>query len=123
MSCYRLCAPSIYGHLASLVTVGHGLASRGHDVTMLTGSKYRGLVAEAGLQHVPLPEDIGFDDSHLEDLLGGPSKTNGLATIQESMPTLFVRVIPGQHRASNAVLGRGQFDAVLGEGTFTGLAP
>lgn len=123
MSSYLLCAPPVYGHLAPLVAVGRGLVVRGHEVTMLTGAKYRDLVTAAGIRHVPLPASVDFDDGHLEEVLADASSSRGIARVREGMLAVFVRVIPGQYRAMRALLDRGGFDAVLGEAAFTGLAP
>ncbi|MFT2690423.1 glycosyltransferase [Clavibacter zhangzhiyongii] len=123
MSSYLLCAPPIYGHLAPLVTVGRGLAARGHGITVLTGEKYRDLVTGAGLRFAPLPADADFDDADLEELLASASAARGVAAIREGMIAVFVRVIPGQHRALLALLDAEPFDAVLAEGSFTGLVP
>ncbi|MFT2752953.1 glycosyltransferase [Clavibacter sp. Sh2088] len=123
MSSYLLCAPPIYGHLAPLVTVGRGLAARGHAITVLTGAKYRDLVTGAGLRFAPLPAEVDFDDADLEELLATASAARGVAAIREGMIALFVRVIPAQHRAVLALLDAEPFDAVLAEGAFTGLTP
>jgi UDP:flavonoid glycosyltransferase YjiC (YdhE family) len=123
VSSYLLCAPPVYGHLAPLVAVGRGLAARGHDITVLTGAKHRDLVVRSGLRFAPLPADVDFDDAHLDELLASASAARGVAAIREGMIALFVRVIPGQHRALRALLDDGRFDAVLAEGAFTGLVP
>ncbi|RIJ02381.1 glycosyl transferase, partial [Clavibacter michiganensis subsp. insidiosus] len=123
MPSYLLCAPPIYGHLAPLVAVGRGLAARGNDITLLTGAKYRELVSDAGLRFAPLPEDVDFDDADLDGLLGEANAARGVAAIRKGMIAMFVRVIPGQHRALRALLEEGRFDAVLSESAFTGVAP
>lgn len=123
MSSYLLCAPPIYGHLAPLVTVGRGLAARGHAITVLTGAKYRDLVTGAGLRFAPLPAEVDYDDADLEELLAPASAARGVGAIREGMIALFVRVIPAQHRAVLALLDAEPFDAVLAEGAFTGLIP
>ncbi|MBF4621398.1 glycosyltransferase [Clavibacter sp. VKM Ac-2542] len=123
MPSYLLCAPPIYGHLAPLVAVGRGLVARGAEVTLLTGAKYRELVTDAGLTFAPLPADVDFDDAQLEGRLAEASAARGVAAIREGMLAMFVRVIPGQHRALRALLDGGRFDAVLSESAFTGLSP
>ena len=106
MSSYLLCAPPIYGHLAPLVTVGRGLAARGHAITVLTGAKYRDLVTGAGLRFAPLPAEVDYDDADLEELLAPTSAARGVGAIREGMIALFVRVIPAQHRAVLAAIRR-----------------
>lgn len=123
MSSYLLCAPPVYGHLAPLVDVGRDLAERGHEITVLTGSKYRELVVGAGLRFVPLPADVDFDDADLQDRLADATAARGIAVVREGIIAMFVRPIPSQYRALTALLATSRFDAVLGEATFTGLAP
>ena len=123
MPSYLLCAPPIYGHVAPLVAVGRGLVARGADVTLLTGAKYRELVTDAGLTFAPLPADVDFDDAQLDGLLAEARAARGVAAIRKGMIAMFVRVIPGQHRAMRALLDEGCFDAVLVEAAFTGIAP
>ena len=123
MSSYLLCAPPVYGHLAPLVDVGRDLAERGHEITVLTGSKYRDLVVGAGLRFVALPADADFDDAELQDRLADATAARGVAVVREGIIAMFVRPIPSQYRALTALLAASRFDAVLGEATFTGLAP
>jgi MGT family glycosyltransferase len=123
VSSFLLCSPPVYGHLAPLVDVGRALAERGHDITVLTGAKYRELVVGAGLRFVPLPTDVDFDDADLEDRLAAASAARGIAAVREGIIAMFVTAIPSQYRALQAVLRDERFDAVLGEATFTGLAP
>ncbi|OUD87959.1 4'-demethylrebeccamycin synthase [Clavibacter michiganensis subsp. michiganensis] len=123
MPSYLLCAPPIYGHVAPLVAVGRGLVARGADVTLLTGAKYREAVADAGLAFAPLPADVDFDDAQLDGRLAEARAARGVAAIRKGMIAMFVRVIPGQHRAMRALLDEGRFDSVLVESAFTGIAP
>jgi UDP:flavonoid glycosyltransferase YjiC (YdhE family) len=123
VSSYLLCAPPVYGHLAPLVDVGRDLAERGHEITVLTGSKYRELVVGAGLRFVALPADVDFDDADLQDRLADATAARGIAVVREGIIAMFVRPIPSQYRALTALLAANRFDAVLGEATFTGLAP
>lgn len=39
-----LASPPIHGHILSILGVAEGLASRGHDICVLAGQKYRGRV-------------------------------------------------------------------------------
>ncbi|MDQ0538446.1 UDP:flavonoid glycosyltransferase YjiC (YdhE family) [Curtobacterium flaccumfaciens] len=123
MSSYLLCSPPVYGHLAPLVDVGRALAVRGHDITVLTGTKYRELVVGAGLRFAALPADVDFDDADLQERLADASAARGIAVVREGIIAMFVRAIPSQYRELTALLAAGRFDAVLGEASFTGLAP
>ncbi|CAD5989600.1 nucleotide disphospho-sugar-binding domain-containing protein [Agreia sp. COWG] len=123
MPAYLLCSPPIYGHLQPIVDLGRGLRQRGASVTVLTGRKYEDLVLQSGLAFAPLPGEVDFDDDDLDAWLPGRDKMHGLAAVRYGMIGMFARVIPGQWRAVEALLGSGSFDAIIGEASFTGLAP
>jgi MGT family glycosyltransferase len=123
MPSYLLCAPPIYGHLAPLIEIGRGLVARGASVTLLTGTKYRAQVEDAGLTFAPLPPEVDYDDSRLDDWLPGREQVKGLASIPFALIGMFVRVVPGQYRALLRLLEQHPFDAVIGESAFTGLGP
>ncbi|WP_307859706.1 nucleotide disphospho-sugar-binding domain-containing protein [Curtobacterium flaccumfaciens] len=106
-----------------LVDVGRSLVERGHEITVLTGSKYRELVVGAGLRFAALPADADFDDADLQDRLADATAARGVAVVREGIIAMFVRPIPSQYRTLTALLAASRFDAVLGEATFTGLAP
>ncbi|WP_086462360.1 nucleotide disphospho-sugar-binding domain-containing protein [Agreia sp. VKM Ac-1783] len=123
MPAYLLCCPPIYGHLSPLVDVGRGLGERGADVTVLTGRKYEDLVIRSGLSFAPLPAEVDYDDDDLDAWLPGRDKLHGLAAVRFGMIGMFARVIPAQWRAVESLLASQPFDAIVGEASFTGLAP
>lgn len=120
---YLLCSPPIYGHLSPVIDIGRGLMERGADITVLTGRKYEDLVARSGLSFAPLPAEVDYDDDDLDAWLPGRDKMRGLAAVRYGMIGMFARVIPGQWRAVESLLESGSFDAIIGEASFTGLAP
>ncbi|MGI3780738.1 MAG: glycosyltransferase, partial [Janthinobacterium lividum] len=61
-----LLSSPIFGHVSPMLALGRGLRRRGHEVTLLTGSKYAASAAGAGLDFLPLPREVDYDDADLE---------------------------------------------------------
>jgi len=118
-----LCATPIHGHVRPLVDIGRGLASRGHAVTMLTGSKYRDITQENQLVWWPIPREADYDDADLEAWMPGRSARRGIAAGRHDVINLFIRPLRAQHGALMEALGRGSFDAVVAEAAFLGTLP
>jgi MGT family glycosyltransferase len=113
----------IYGHVAPMLVIGADLVRRGHEVVVLTGRKYEDAVRRADLGFVPLPADVDYDDADLDAWLPGRDRFRGLAAVRYDLIGMFVRVIPGQHRALTAELASGRYDMVVSEGVFMGALP
>jgi MGT family glycosyltransferase len=123
MSHFLLPSTPIYGHLTPMVTVGRGLVARGHRVTVLTGRRYAGLVAEAGLDFLPLSAEADYDDTALEDWLPDRSRHRGVAAGRYDILNLFVRPLAAQHTALQAAVDSRRYDAVVCEAAFLGVLP
>ncbi|PZF11931.1 glycosyl transferase [Curtobacterium sp. MCPF17_011] len=123
MPSFLLCAPPMHGHVMPVIELGRGLLSRGADVTVLTGRRYEDAVLRSGLTFAPLPAEVDYDDSDLEAWLPGRGAIKGLAAMRREMIGMFARVLPGQWRAVQALLAAHRFDGIIGDATFTGLAP
>ncbi|MFG2963347.1 hypothetical protein ACGFZS_08670 [Streptomyces sp. NPDC048288] len=59
-------ATPFHGHVQPVVTVAADLVRRGHEVVVLTGSRFAEDVRAAGALHVALPPAADFDDRRLE---------------------------------------------------------
>jgi UDP:flavonoid glycosyltransferase YjiC (YdhE family) len=106
-----------------MATIARGLIAHGHSVTMLTGTKYRGLAERSGASFVPLPAEVDYDDANLDAWLPGRDRNKGLAAVRYDLIGMFARPIPAQHRALAAELATGRYDAVVSEGVFMGALP
>lgn len=113
----------MHGHVTPVIELGRGLLGRGAKVTVLTGRRYEDAVVRAGLTFAPLPADADYDDSDLEEWLPGREAVKGLKAMRHEMIGMFARVLPGQWRAVQALLSSQRFDGIIGDATFTGLAP
>ncbi|MDQ1512414.1 MAG: hypothetical protein QOC59_256 [Microbacteriaceae bacterium] len=121
----RVLLPStpVYGHVMPMITIGRGLTRLGHHVTLLSGRKYAETARQAGLDFVPLPADIDFDDADLDGFLPDRHRHKGIAALRHDVIGVFVRTIPSQHAAVTALMASGDYDVVLAESNFAGIVP
>ncbi|MRX43988.1 glycosyltransferase [Agromyces kandeliae] len=123
MSTYLLCASPIQGHAAPVIAIAHGLVARGHDVTVLTGSRFRDAVEAAGARHRALTGIADFDDRVIQDHLPERDRHRGIAKLEYDVQRIFVRPMPEQFRALGALVAELEPDAILHEAAFTGVIP
>ena len=101
-----IAAPPITGELSPLLELGRGLAGRGHQITVVTGSRFRAVAEDAGLGFTPVTGAADFDDR----LLGEDPKRAGLAPGPEMLNYdwihSFVNPLPGQHAVLQELLAR-----------------
>ena len=123
MSNYLLCATPAYGHVAPMVAIGRHLVGAGHQVRMLTGSRFADLVEAAGMEHISLPVEADYDDRNLAEEFKDGAHLTGIRRLQFDVTQNFVAVMPHQYRGIREQLLREPADAVLGETAFTGVIP
>jgi MGT family glycosyltransferase len=123
MSKYLLCASPIQGHVAPVIAIARDLVSRGHDVTVLTGSRFRDAVEAVGAGHVALTGIADYDDRVMQDHLPDRDRHKGIAKLEYDVQTIFVRPVAVQFRALEAAIAELAPDAVLIEGAFAGAVP
>ncbi len=66
MSLVIATATPFHGHVQPVLTVAADLVRRGHEVVVLTGSRFADQVRAVGAIHVSLPSAADFDDRKLE---------------------------------------------------------
>ncbi|PRY35668.1 nucleotide disphospho-sugar-binding domain-containing protein [Umezawaea tangerina] len=97
-------APPIEGELAPLLQLARGLAERGHLITVVTGSRFRAQVEQAGLGFVPHTGTADFDirvvaeDPERMKLAPGPEMLN------YDWAHCFVDPMPDQHAVLQSLL-------------------
>lgn len=123
MSTYLLCASPIQGHVAPIIAIARDLVGRGHDVTVLTGSRFRAAVEAVGAAHRPLTGIADFDDRRMQDTLPDRDAKRGIAKLEYDVQTLFVRPVPAQFAAVERAVAELAPDAILSEGAFAGVLP
>ena len=118
-----LLSSPIFGHVSPMLTLGRGLRDRGHEVTVLTGSKYAASAAGAGLDFLPLPPAADYDDADLEAWLPRRHHRTRVAAGRYDITGMFVRPLGTQHRALSRALATTAYDAVIGDTAFLGVLP
>jgi len=101
-----IAAPPVTGELSPLLELGRGLSRRGHQITVVTGSRFRADAEGAGLGFVPVAGAADFDDR----LIGGDPERAGLAPGPEMLNHdwihAFMTPLPGQHAVLQELLAR-----------------
>jgi MGT family glycosyltransferase len=123
MSNYLLCSTPAYGHLAPMIAIGQHLVGQGHQVRMITGSRFADKVTAAGIEHISLPTEADHDDRELAKMFPDGQELTGIRRLQFDIEKNFIAVLPYQYRAIRAELARTEADAVLVENAFTGALP
>lgn len=123
MSTYLLCANPVQGHVAPIIAIARDLVARGHDVTVLTGSRFREAVEAAGAAHRTLGGIADYDDRVMQDHLPDRDKYRGIAKLQYDIQTIFIKTVPDQTRAVEAAIAELAPDAILVDAAFAGAIP
>lgn len=116
------CSP-IHGHLAPLLRVAGNLVERGHEVTVLTGSRFTEAVTATGAAHVSLPAACDYDDRDLDGCFPGRAAKRGPARINFDASRVFFDAVPHQFEAVQVLLRSFSPDAVLVDPAFFGVMP
>jgi MGT family glycosyltransferase len=123
MSTYLLCASPIQGHVAPIIAIARDLVVRGHDVTVLTGSRFHDAVVATGAGHRALGSVADFDDRVIQDHLPDRDKHRGIAKLQYDIQTIFIATVPDQSRAVEQAIADLAPDAIMVDAAFAGILP
>lgn len=118
-----LCSAPLTGHVAPMIAIGRQLRLDGWTVVVLTGSRFRRRIEEAGLAHVPLPASCDFDDRDLDRVFPGRHRMPGVLRSRFDLEHLFAAKIADQYRALSALVDETDVDVVLAENLFLGVLP
>lgn len=118
-----LLSSPIFGHVSPMLALGRGLRRRGHEVTLLSGSKYAASAAGAGLDFLPLPPEVDYDDADVEAWLPKRQHRTRIAAGRYDITGMFVRPLGPQHRALSRALAVKHYDAVVADTAFLGVLP
>jgi MGT family glycosyltransferase len=118
-----LLSSPIFGHVSPMLALGRGLRLRGHEVTLLTGSKYAASAAGAGLDFLPLPPEVDYDDADLEAWLPKRRHRTRIAAGRYDITGMFVRPLGAQHRGLSQALAARRYDTVVADTAFLGVLP
>ena len=123
MSTILVCATPLAGHVGPLTAVGRVLADRGHEVIMLTGSRFADRVGDAGLTVESLTGVADLDERDPDSFTPDRHRYRGLALSRYQVERTFIAPLPEQAAAVASVVGRRGVDVILCDGTFAGIIP
>lgn len=123
MSKIIVAAPPITGELAPLLELARKLVGRGHDITVLTGSRFRAAVEGRGLAFSPLPGGADFDDRLFGDLPGRAELAPGPEQLNFDWVHAFVDPMPEQHAALQDLLAEDPDQYLVCNALFLGAVP
>ncbi|MET7575286.1 nucleotide disphospho-sugar-binding domain-containing protein [Streptomyces sp. NPDC005492] len=119
-------ASPMYGHVAPMCAIAADLVNRGDDVTFLTGGLFREVVERSGAKFVALPAEADYDIARLPELHPEYAALEpGPERMMYEIRNLFVKPVPAQHAALQALLAEadGEPVAVLHDSSFIGTTP
>lgn len=123
MSKIIVAAPPIAGELAPLLELARGLAGRGHQITVLTGSRFRDEVEGSGLAFRPLAGGADFDDRLFGELAERTELTPGPEQLNFDWVHGFVNPMPDQHAALQELLEQDPDQYLICNALFLGALP
>jgi UDP:flavonoid glycosyltransferase YjiC (YdhE family) len=107
------------GHVAPMLGIARGFVERGDHVRFLTGARFADKVAATGASHIPLPPDIDYDESVLEQF-PERAKLKGMKAAAFDIEHIFARPAGTQYETLIALHAAHPADIVLAEGNFVG---
>jgi UDP:flavonoid glycosyltransferase YjiC (YdhE family) len=116
-------APPVTGELTPLLEIARGLASRGHQVTVLTGSRFRGDIEGSGLAFAPLTGDADYDDRLFGEIPGQEDLAPGPEQLNFDWAHAFVNPMPGEHSALQKLLEQDPDQYLVSNALFLGALP
>ena len=97
-------APPVTGELSPLLQLAEGLARRGHHITVVTGSRFRARVENAGLAFTPVTGLADFDDRLFGDDPERAKLAPGPEMLNYDWVYAFVNPIPDLHAVLQRML-------------------
>ena len=123
MSRLLVASTPAHGHVMPMLVIARDLVARGHQVQVLTGSRFFDAVAAAGAEHVVLPHAADYDDRDATAAFPGRQSKAGVAQLRFDIDHVFLDPIPHQLAAVDEILDRFAPDAVITDSAFLGAVP
>jgi len=122
MASILICCTPAHGHVYPLLTVARHLVAEGHDVRMLTGTRYRDTVTAAGVEFVPMPPGADIDLDHVNDIFPERAAMKPIPQLRFSVIECFIK--PGRFhvQAVEEAIAERPVDVMLCEMMFVGSA-
>ena len=112
-------APPVPGEFAPLLQIARGLAARGHQVTVLTGSAFRSAVEQAGLSFAPLAGTADYDVRELHSQPGRAALPPP-AQVAWDLVNIFINPMPDEHAALRELVSRDPGQYLIANTLFLG---
>ncbi|MEU9345893.1 nucleotide disphospho-sugar-binding domain-containing protein [Streptomyces sp. NPDC048278] len=107
-------ASPVYGHFTPMRAIAADLVRRGHQVTVTTGSHYRGAVEAVGARFAPLLGAADFDGDNVPALFPEIlSMAPGPEQLGFGLRHLFIDPVPDQHRTVQELLAAAEGEPVV----------
>lgn len=103
-----------------MLPVASGLVARGHEVTVLTGSRFGSVVEAAGIAFRTLTGSADIDDRNPDSFLPDRHRYKGLRLAQYQLRRMFVDPVPVQYHDVTVALRATDADAVVVDAMFLG---
>ena len=123
MATFLICSTPVFGHVLPMLAVGKHLASRGHRVRMLTGSRFNDIISGAGIEFASLPLPADYDDRNLHAAFPGAVEKTGPAGAKAQLRLVFMDPMPHQFVAMEDHIADLSPTAVLVDTMFFGALP
>jgi MGT family glycosyltransferase len=105
----------VAGHVAPALGLARGVARRGHEVTVVTGSRFRPAVEGAGVRFQPFPTAPDIEFERLNELFPERPQQAGIAQVKWDMKRLVIDLAAQQYQDLCAIAERAPPDAVLAD--------
>ncbi|WP_433514770.1 glycosyltransferase [Nonomuraea sp. CA-143628] len=124
MSKILVAATPVHGHVAPLLTIAADLVRRGHEVTVLTGARFKDRTEAVGAFFTALPEEADYDERYMDQEF--PERnlfSPGPAQLGFDVKHIFGDPIPAQYAALRSLLADFPATAVITDNLFVGALP
>ncbi len=118
-----IAAPPVTWELSPLLELARGLSGRGHQITVVTGSRFRAEVADAGLDFVPVTSAADFDDRLVGDDKERAKLTPGPEMLNYDWIHSFVNPLPDQYAVLQELLARDPDQYLISNTLWLGALP
>lgn len=115
-----VCTHPITGHVNPAIEIVRALVSRGHEVRVYTGKKFRAKVEAVGARFAPMTYAYDYDDSDYDTAFPGRGALKGLKQITFDFKEVFVRPGTSQRKDLLALLAEWPADVILSDPAFVG---
>ncbi len=124
MTSFIVTAPPLRGETAPMLQIASGLVDRGHQVTVVAGSRFSRQVSATGARFEPLSGVADYDDRRLDEAFPERATTEpGPDQLNFDFAHLAGDGIPDQHRLLQQLLTTDADQVLITNSTFLGMWP